>query len=35
MVILQEERMEEALKTRQATFEQNLLGCVNEIKVFF
>lgn len=29
----QEERMEEALKTRQGAFEQDVIGCLNEIKV--
>jgi hypothetical protein len=29
----QEERMEEALKSRQNVFEQDVIGCLNEIKV--
>jgi hypothetical protein len=29
----QEERMEEALKSRQTTFEQDVIGSLNEIKV--
>ncbi len=30
---LQEERMEEALKARQNALEQDIIGCLNEIKV--